>query len=201
MRAEDFRLDIRARYTGFSGLQCASLGFFMLEACLIRLGARPAAHVASITVVAMLVALLHCGIAAYRSVGGTFMRGSFRCEDDALFSLSCLLSALLLTGIGYMGVIALCSGWAILSALYVACIFLFPWAKIALCRKNLPASWLMTSAGVALGFLTAGAPPYPPLLAFMVWTLWITSVGAWLRLVVLRRQKSRACSLGFGKRM
>jgi uncharacterized membrane protein len=191
MRAEDFRLDIRARYTGFSGLQCASLSFFLLEACLIRLDARPAAHAASIVIAALLAAMVYRGIAAYRSVATSFMLGSVRCENT-LFSLSHLVSALLLVGIGYMGVIALRSGWATLAALYVACIFLFPWVKLALCRKNLPAAWLTTSLGVALGFLTADPLPQPALLAFAVWSLWITTMGAWLRLLVLRRQKSRA---------
>lgn len=191
MRREN-SLKIQARNIGFSGIQCTTLGLFLLEACLAQLGARPVAHLASVVVGTAIMSSFYRHIKAYEPKPMTYIAAANQEKGSRLLNISDLLSALFLISFGYMGALIAGGQWATPSALYAICLFLFPWSKIALCRKHLPASWLVMNVGVASGSIAEGLLPHPIALGISAWVFWTAATGAWFRLIFLKREKSSA---------
>lgn len=189
MRTEG-SLKIQARNIGFSGFQCITLGFLLLETCLIQLGAKPIAHLTSAVAAAAIASFIYRRIRAYEPKSTTYAAVANQEKGSRILNVSDLLSALLLISVGYIGAFVIGSQWSTPSALYAICLFLFPWSKIPLCRKNVPASWLVMNVGVASGFVTEGALPHPLFLGISAWVFWIAATGAWFRLIFLGREKS-----------
>jgi hypothetical protein len=192
MKTEGSTFDKTMRNAGFSVLMCTTIGFLVLEKCLIRLDAGPVAHITGMVIGTTLVILIYRGIGSYWFIPATCPPLFNRTENASLFSASHLTSALLLIIIGYLGAKALGSGWATASGLYVIFLLLFPWSKVALCRRSLAASWSLISLSVIAGLLTAGRQPHPLLLMSAVWMLWLAAAWTWLRLILLRKRKSKA---------
>lgn len=185
----DGSLTIQARNIGFSGFQCTTLGFFLLENCLIQLCAKPLAHITSVVVATAIVSFIYRHIKAYVSKPTTCVGESSQERGNRPWNLSNLISAVLLISIGYMGALAVESQWTTPSALYAICLFVFPWSKVALCRRNLPASWLVMNIGTACGFIAEAPLPNPIFLGISVWLFWMAALGAWIRLIFLKREK------------
>jgi hypothetical protein len=192
MKTEGSTFDKTMRNAGFSALVCTTFGFLMLETCLIRLAARPVVHLTGMVIGTTLVVLIYRGMIGYWRVLAASTLETNRAEDESLFSTSHLTSALLLVGIGYLGAKTLGSGWATASGLYVIFLLLFPWSKVPLCRRSVAASWSVISLAVIAALLTAGQQPHPLLLSIVVWILWIAAAWTWLRLILLRKRKSKA---------
>jgi hypothetical protein len=192
MKTEGSTFDKTIRNAGFSVLMCTTVGFLVLEKCLIRLGASPVAHITGMVIGTTLVILIYRGIGSYWLIPATYPPLCNRTENASLLSNSHLTSALLLISIGYFGAKTLSSGWATASGLYVIFLLLFPWSRVALCRRSLAASWSLISLSVIAGLLTAGRQPHPLLLSIGAWMLWFAAAGTWLRLILLKKRKSKA---------
>jgi hypothetical protein len=189
MKTKDASLYISAWNTGFSTLVCTTLGLLLLEACFLRIGAKPTAHIFTVLVGTTFTTLIYRRIAGYRPTGQQRLRWTETGGYQRLISTSHLMSAALFIGVGYLGPTVFALGWVTPSALYIICLFLFPWSSMRFFRRSLPASWAMVSFGAIAGLLTERQNLQPLLLGMSIWMLWLSATFAWLRLIFIKHGK------------
>jgi hypothetical protein len=182
MTEHEEKLDRSIRNSGFGALLCFSLGLVLLEAWLIRLDARPGAHL--LTAGGAVVAAL-----AYRALAGRYRAARQRSFDHigdgrgirpGALALA-LPGVALLIAFGYAGALALASGVVTLFGAFAIVACSFPWSRVGLCRTRilLPSALVIGTALLALPRLDQ--LPHPLLLPLSVWMLWLTASGAWIR--------------------
>lgn len=187
MNIKDPRHDVPIWNSGCAALMCSVFAALLLETCNLRLGARPGLHVACALVFLVQAAAILRGVRAYRPGGplGNAGRGAMRIDRTDL------AAALALAALGYAGSAWLRTGWALAAALFATLLCVLPWSRIPLCRTRLPLAGTMTLLGGAALLCTEKPVPAPLPLLIPAWIVWMAAIGAWLRLVRLKRHKSR----------
>lgn len=188
MNIKDPRHDVPIWNYGCAVLMCIIFSALLVEVCNIQLGAPPRLHATCTLVFLVLAAMLLRSIRAYRpsafAMFGTGRRGKRIKGAD-------IAAASLVAAFGYAGAAWLSAGWALPAALLALLLIVFPWSRVPLCRNRLPIAGALTLLGGALLF-TSKPPPAPLLLLIPAWMLWLAAGCAWLRLILLKRRKSRA---------
>lgn len=183
MNIKDPRHDVPIWNSGCAALMCTVFTALLLETCSLRLGAGPGLSLACALVFLAQAAAIQRSMRSYRPGGPTSGARRFKRADFAC--------ALLLATLGYAGSAWLRTGWALAAALFATLLCVLPWSRIALCRTRLPVSSALTLPGGTALLCTAKPVPAPLLLLIPAWVLWAAAIGAWLRLVRLKRHKSR----------
>lgn len=170
------------RNSGCSALLCSTLGFVLLEVWLIRLGAKPIAHVIVVSLGALLASLT-CRTLLPRqpaSVPG---------EDDRIRPHNRWWNGAVLVVLGYAGAAAFSSDSTTLFGAFTACACLFPWSKIALCRRRVLVPLVLVSTAMCVGLSTAERLPRTPFYLIAVWMLGLAAVISWLSNIYYRKQR------------
>ena len=185
MTGQEEKLDRSIRDCGFGALLCYSFGLVLLEAWLIRLEAKPFAHL--LTACGALVAVIaYWGLLRrYRAAS----QRAFAASGDSTLAFG---GVALLAGFGYAGALALASGVITLFAAFAVAACSLPWSRIPLCRTHIlpPCALVIGTALLALPRLDQ--LPHPLLLPLAIWILWLASCGAWLRNVFCKWQGAAA---------
>jgi hypothetical protein len=188
MNIKDPRHDVPIWNCGCAALMCLTFSALLVEVCNVQLGGPARLHGICALVFAVLAATLLRSIRAYRPgalrMPGTWRRGKRIGGAD-------IAAAMLLAAFGYAGAASLRTGWALPAGLFGLLMVVFPWSRVPLCRNGLPLAGALTLLGGVLLFASKPAPA-PPLLLVPAWMLWSAAGSAWMRLVLLKRRKSRA---------
>jgi hypothetical protein len=183
MNIKDPRHDVPIWNCGCAALMCLTFSALLVEVCNVQLGGPARLHAICALVFLVLAAALLRSIRAYRpgalQMPGTRIKGA----DIA--------AAVLLAAFGYAGAAWLRAGWALPAGLFGLLVVVFPWSRLPLCRNGLPLAGALTLLGGVLFFASKPAPA-PLLLLVPAWMLWAAAGSAWMRLVLLKRRKSRA---------
>lgn len=185
MNIKDPRHDLPIWNSGCAALMCSVFAALLLETFNVRLGARPALYLACALVFLAQAAAILRSMHAYRPGGPASAtgRGAMRAGLGA---------ALALAALGYAGSAWLRTGWALAAALFATLLCFAPWTRIPLCRTRPSFAAAMTALGGAALLCTEKPAPAPLLLLIPAWILWMAAIAAWLRLIRLKRHKSRA---------
>jgi len=188
MNIKDPRHDVPIWNCGCAALMCIIFAALLVEVCNVQLGGPPRLHAICTLVFLVLAATLLRSIRAYRPgaphMSGTGRRGKRIKGAD-------IAAASLLAAFGCAGAAWLRAGWALPAALFALLLVVFPWSRVSLCRNRLPIAGALTLLGGALLFTSMPAPA-PLLLLIPAWMLWLAAGCAWMRLILLKRRKSRA---------
>lgn len=170
------------RNSGFSALLCSTLGFVLLEACLIRLGAKPIAHVIVVSLGVMLASLA-CRILLPRQPAS---------PDCRWWNVA------LLVVFGDVGAVAFSSGSITLFGAFTASAYLIPWSKIALCRTSALVPVALVSTVMIAGLSRADQLPRTQSFLIAAWMLGLAAVVSWLSNIFYRKQRPEAFSATAG---
>lgn len=166
-------LEASIRNSGFSALLCSTLGFALLEACLIRLGAKPIAHLIVVSV-GLTLASLACRIVLPPQPASPDSRW---------------WNAAVLAVFGGVGAVAFTSDSITLFGAFTASACLLPWSKIALCRTRVLLPLLLVSTAMFVGLSTADQLPRTPSFLIAVWMLGLAAVVSWLSNIFYRKRR------------
>ena len=188
MNIKDPRHDVPIWNCGCAALMCTIFSALLVEVCHVQSGGPPRLHAIITLVFLVLAATLLRSIRAHRpgalQMSGTARRGKRIKGAD-------IAAAMLLAAFGYAGAAWLSAGWALPTGLFALLLLVFPWSRVPLCRKGLPLAGALTLLGGVL-FFTGTPAPAPLLLLIPAWMLWAAAGAAWMRLILLKRRKSRA---------
>ena len=162
------------RNSGFSALLCSTLGVVLLEAWVIRLGAKPIAHVIVVS-----LGVMFAGLACR-----TLLPRQPASPDSRWWN------AAILVVFGYAGAAAFSSDSMTLFGAFTAGACLLPWSKIALCRTSALLPLVLVSTAMAVGLSMADQSPGTPSFLIAVWMLGLAAVVSWLSNIFCRKQFS-----------
>lgn len=170
---------------GFSALACISLGVTTLASVLLLARARPVLYVMCGAVGAISIALMYRRIAVQWRAVSALEREERQSRSGKPGNLPHLRSSLMLALLGYLSAQLAGSGWITAFFPCVAFIHLFPWSRIALCRRSLAIPLSILCAGMTMGLIVAGRLPHPLVLGGVAWMLCTAAVFAWFRLSLI----------------
>lgn len=184
---EQHERDLQICNIGFSALVCISFGMILLIGILFIAESNPFSSLTCAAVGATAIVLMYRRIAVHWRMVSAHERAVLVEVIGESGYPPHLRASLFLAGLGYLGAIAAGSGWITVFIPYVLLTFLFPWSRIALCRRSLAAPVSLLCAGMTVGLAVTDRLPHPLVLGAIVWMLWTSAVFAWLRLVLLDR--------------
>lgn len=187
MNIKDPRHDVPIWNSGCAALMCSVFAALLLETCNLRLGARPGLQLACALLFLAQAAAILRSMRAYRPGGPLGSAG----HSTRRIERADLAAALTLAALGCAGSAWLRTGWALAAALFATLLCVLPWSRIPLCRTRLPLAGSITLLGGAALLCTEKPVPAALPLLIPAWILWMAAIGAWLRLVRLKRHKSR----------
>lgn len=185
--SEQHERNLQVCNIGFSALACISFGMILLSGILFTAESNPFSYFTCAAVGATAMVLMYRRIAVHwRAVSAHERAVLVDVVGKSGYSRH-LRASLFLAALGYLGAVAAGSGWIAVFIPYVLLTFLFPWSRIALCRRSLGAPLTLLCAGMTVGLAVADRLPHSLVLGAIVWMLWTSAVFAWLRLVLLDR--------------
>lgn len=188
MNMKDPRHDVPIWNSGCAALMCIIFTALLAEAFIGQAGAGPGVHLACALLFLAQAAAIYLSIRPYRS--GTAPMTGFG-GGGRLGKGADLAAALCLAALGYGGIAWLSAGWALPAGLLALLLCVLPWSRVPLCRNRLPVAAAVLLAGATAALLAAKPVHAPLFLLVPVWMLWLAATGAWLRLILLKRRKSR----------
>jgi hypothetical protein len=192
MQSNGATIDARIRNAGYTALVCTVTGYLLIEAFISRQEARPSAYMISTGIGMAAFALVWRVAEFHRFAHATGDSRNPSRELRRLGATGFLLSSFVLAGIGYLGVDVLGGGWASSISLFAVCIYLFPWSWVPLYRTGILIPSSLIIAGAVARLCRGLQLPHPIILAFASWVFWAIATASLLRLVTLKKRKTKA---------
>jgi hypothetical protein len=192
MATDAAKRDVRIGNSAFSAFLYGALGYVLLTAWNVRVGAGAVLHgcTALCGVVIVAVALRHAKL-CWPSLTGmrlaTVRPVLAHAVTIANVSWCCLLLAL-----GYVLASCLLIGLITPFALLAAGISFVPWLKIRFCRRHFFGSSFLILAGAGLGLLPADALADPILFPIATWFCWLIATFSLLPGIFTRASRATA---------
>lgn len=189
MKNRNAKREASVRNSAYTAFLCAVLGSLLLELCIFQLHGKPPAYVTSIVIGLVLSATTWRRAAPYWIVFAEHARGARIQKDSKSLYATDFVSGLVLAGLGYLGASLALSGWFTPVSAFAVCLFFFPWSRVSLFYHGMLLPTVVIGLGAAVPMFATAQLPHPIMLLPKVWVLWLTSILAWVHLLVLRTEK------------
>lgn len=175
----------------FGALAAGILGLALLETGCFLVGAPAAAYMLGLAMGGTLVTVMSLRFLRYWPSGHQL---AANCSDGRPFQMPrviYLMACALIGAAGSLAADALASGLALAFFLFVFGVAFLPWAKIARTRAHCFGYGAAGGLGISGALLSGYAQLNPLMLAAAAWVLWLTTIAAWIQIVVEEKRQQR----------